>query len=507
MSNPLLDLAVKTATRRAEQMAAREAEALAVKRAEQMAAKRAAPAVVRSAGGSAARAAKGAGYSPAEMAGRYPETVPGVPAIDKKTGKPFIEKQQSPEALAVGKARKQAQSEIKSGDYTPYFDASQRTYADPSNYPLEGRTLTDALPAKQDTIERYRVRANDPGALGRLSEAYTRMEGNPNAEDWYAMGQLEKAYIDKLGPEAGREAFKQHFAVPMAATTGGADPTSNYLMSQYGGFMRRQGLPVPTASADVPYPVGGRFASNNLRMYNRVLHDTPLSVDNPKRFNFAANFMGHREPATIDEQMSNLFEPGLQQPPGDSYGVYEQALSDLAAKRGVPASNFQDVAWAGGKNMKDASFKGMPMIDVINHAIHRTSRVTGLDPDVVVEGMVSGSLPTYADGGLVEAPDYDYAGAKRAGVKPDVRGHMPDTYKLPNHMTFSDDSIYSQPGHEGGKWRQTPDGSWVFWASPLNASQHSLPEMSSYFHRVEQGHPGTPDSFAVYPSDYRLPAQ
>ena len=31
----------------------------------------------------------------------------------------------------------------------------------------------------------------------------------------------------------------------------------------------------------------------------------------------------------------------------------------------------------------------------------------------------------YAEGGAVEAPDYDYAAAEKAGVKPDERGHMP----------------------------------------------------------------------------------
>lgn len=380
---------------------------MAVRRAEQAAAKKA-PAIIRSTSGSAARKAKSAGYDTAELAARYPRTAPPVPSIDKVTGKPFMEKQQSPEALAVGKVRKQAQAEIKAGEYTPYFDPAQRFYVDPAGYPLIGRTIEDALPAKQATIDKYAAIANDPGALGRLIAAYDRMQGNPNAEDWYAMGQLEGAYKDALGADAGREAYGKHFADAMAATTGGSDPTSNYLMSQYGGFMRRQGEIVPTVSADVPYPVGGRFAANNLKMYNRVFHDpSPLTTANPKRFNFSADFKGHLDRATIDEQMSDLFVPGMQIPPGDSYGVFEQALADLAAKRGVEPARFQDVAWAGGKNAKDPSFTGVPMIDIVNHAIHRTSRVTGLDPDEVVRGMVTQSIPTYADGGLVEEPGYD----------------------------------------------------------------------------------------------------
>lgn len=394
--------------------------------------------------------------------------------------------------------RKQAQEEIKAGDYTPYFDPAQRGHVDPAEYPLEGNTLQDAIPKTQKTIDQYAARASDPQATARLNGAYERMADNPDAADWYAMRQLQEAYKTQYGPELGRTMFKQHFADSMAATTGGADPTSNYLMSQYGGYMRQRGLDVPVASADVPFPIGGRYASGNLKMFNRVFNDSPLSVDNPKRFNFSADFLGHLDRATLDEQMSNLFEPGLNQPPGDSYGVYERRLGDLAAAKGVTPAKFQEVAWAGGKNLKTPSFTGTPMIDIVNQAIHRTSRVTGLSPDEVIAGMVSGRMPTYAKGGLVEQPDYDYEGAKRAGVKADARGHMPDTYKLPNHMTFSDDSVYSQPGHEGGKWRQAPNGRWGFWASPENLRQHSLPEMQSYFAQVE------PDSFAVYPSDYRV---
>ena len=103
-----------------------------------------------------------------------------------------------------------------------------------------------------------------------------------------------------------------------------------------------------------------------------------------------------------------------------------------------------------------------------------------------------------AQGGPVEAPDYDYAGAEKAGVHPDARGHLPDTYKLPNHMTFSDDSVYNTPETPGGKWRQSSDGKWVFWPSEFNMQQHPMAVMRDYFNRVE------PDSPAIYPSDFRL---
>lgn len=112
----------------------------------------------------------------------------------------------------------------------------------------------------------------------------------------------------------------------------------------------------------------------------------------------------------------------------------------------------------------------------------------------------------YAKGGEV-ASDYDYEAARRAGVEPDRFGHMPDTYKLPNHMTFSQDSVYSTPEHEGGKWIETGDGGWVFWPSEYNMTQHDMSTMDRYFRENEQGIPGRRDSYAVYPSDYRVPSK
>lgn len=50
--------------------------------------------------------------------------------------------------------------------------------------------------------------------------------------------------------------------------------------------------------------------------------------------------------------------------------------------------------------------------------------------------------------------DYDLRGAYKEGLKPDpVTGHWPDTYKKPNHPTFSDQSIYAKDAPEkAGHW-------------------------------------------------------
>lgn len=49
--------------------------------------------------------------------------------------------------------------------------------------------------------------------------------------------------------------------------------------------------------------------------------------------------------------------------------------------------------------------------------------------------------------------DYDLRGAFKAGLSPDSNGHWPDTYKKPNHPTFSDQSIYYKAAPDkAGRW-------------------------------------------------------
>lgn len=100
---------------------------------------------------------------------------------------------------------------------------------------------------------------------------------------------------------------------------------------------------------------------------------------------------------------------------------------------------------------------------------------------------------------LQGAQDYDLRGAYAAHLAPAPNGHLPDDYKLPNHMTFSDDSRYSNQQHQGGQWRQAPNGQWVFWASPYNMAMHSAGTLSDYFKQYEPG------STLVLPINYNLP--
>ena len=341
-------------------------------------------------------AAKKFNYDPYKIAQQYPDVIPPVLAVDPKTGKEFFQKQLSPEALEVQKARKAAQKQIDAGNYTPFFDESKRFYADPSHYPTAGYTATDAVPKKAETIAKYEALANDPESLARLRAAYQRGSDKPDAKDWYAMGQLEEAFIRELGPEEGRKQFRARFADAMAATTGGADPNSNLMMAAFTNYQKNLGREIPTKAADLPFPIGGRYVSGNMEQARKLADVGEISaVTNPKRHNFAANFLGHRDVSTLDEQMSQLWDPKMMAPPTNAYGIYQQALAREAEKAGVLPANFQDVAWAGAKD-----YQGKPMIREINEMLARTHAITGEPQEEILKGYIRANKPMYGIGAV-----------------------------------------------------------------------------------------------------------
>lgn len=60
--------------------------------------------------------------------------------------------------------------------------------------------------------------------------------------------------------------------------------------------------------------------------------------------------------------------------------------------------------------------------------------------------------------------------------------HLEDTYKKPNHPTFSDQSMYSIPGiQEGGSWSSDKEGKWAFKPSELNLKNMPAEQMQRYF--------------------------
>jgi hypothetical protein len=86
-----------------------------------------------------------------------------------------------------------------------------------------------------------------------------------------------------------------------------------------------------------------------------------------------------------------------------------------------------------------------------------------------------------------ESRNYDLQGAFKAGVKPAKNGHLPDTFKKPNHPTFSEESKYhGVDGNVGGRWTKQKTGpGWDYQASLTNLQHHSPATLKQYFKHVE----------------------
>jgi len=98
--------------------------------------------------------------------------------------------------------------------------------------------------------------------------------------------------------------------------------------------------------------------------------------------------------------------------------------------------------------------------------------------------------------GVKQSDDYDTRGAFKAGLTPDKRGHLGEEYKLPNHITYSEDSLAAKKkgAPAPGKWVGSNKDGWTFYASPTNIENAGgTDKLIDYFKRKE------PDSMLRLP--------
>lgn len=82
--------------------------------------------------------------------------------------------------------------------------------------------------------------------------------------------------------------------------------------------------------------------------------------------------------------------------------------------------------------------------------------------------------------------DYDMRGAFKEGLTPDNKLHWKDTYKKPNHITFSDESKYHNvDNYIGGKWEKDNLGNFSF--TPGKTNFYNQQELEKYFLEKEPG--------------------
>lgn len=85
-----------------------------------------------------------------------------------------------------------------------------------------------------------------------------------------------------------------------------------------------------------------------------------------------------------------------------------------------------------------------------------------------------------------DVADYDLRGAWKANARQADNGHLPDTFKKPNHPTFSNESRYSgKDGNTGGRWIERKGGKWAFEPSDTNLRNLTADELTAYFREAE----------------------
>jgi hypothetical protein len=319
----------------------------------------------------------------------------------------FLEKKLTPEAAQFQKDRLTIQEDMDLHGYKPYFDPKKRFDVDPKHYGPFDDTSIAAAPKTAKTDAEWAEKYGTPEARARLQEGFKKGQTIKDSADWYFMGQLEKEYIKELGAKEGRAAFKREFGDMMSATTGGASPYNNFMMSQYANVMAKRGERMPERSFELPFPVGGRYAAGNIAQAQKYIDEGQVgfsAATNPKRYDFSSAFAGNKNAATTDEQMMNAIKPGVNIP--EWYGPATRVIREEAQKAGVDPRGFQDVGWAGLKSGKvEAKGKTFdyegPMINHVNRSIETTSRLTGMSPaEVVKRGLIRKEIPMYGVGGL-----------------------------------------------------------------------------------------------------------
>ena len=315
----------------------------------------------------------------------------------------FFEKKLLPEVELFQKQRNTVQKDMDLHGYEPYFDPTKRADVDTTGYAPFVDTATAAAPKTAATDQKFYEKYGTPEARARLQEGYEKGQTIPNAENWYFMKQLEDAYVNELGPAAGKDAFRKEFSGMMAATTGGASPYENFLMSHYANYLNKQGENVAQRAYQMSFPIGGRYASGNMKQAQKYIEGGMQPFDpakNPKRYDFDNALAGDRNAGVIDEQMSGAYVPGMTIP--EWYGPATRILREEAAKVGTDPRAFQDVGWAGLKALKTEAATGKPfvyegpMINQINRSIETTHRLTGMPKDEIVRrGLIRKEIPMY----------------------------------------------------------------------------------------------------------------
>lgn len=147
----------------------------------------------------------------------------------------------------------------------------------------------------------------------------------------------------------------------------------------------------------------------------------------------------------MQQQMANSKDPGLIR--SDSGEVVDYDYTDMRPNN-IVADNFAVMGMMGGTGEAD-----LPVRQTANNRVKDTFNALTYDTQLTPKEEVQ-----FQDWKAKNAPkdsgaDYDLRGAFKGGASPADNGHWPDTWKKPNHPTFSDQSQYAKDRPDlAGSW-------------------------------------------------------
>ena len=283
-----------------------------------------------------------------------------------------------------------------------------------------------------------------PGAQATLGEhyhtVYNHLDQKLNAEGGATLFQQSQ---NLPAPGAGSPALP----TPGAPVPGHLNTETQGTLDKIRDGLKKQGLDVAPSSTYRPIGPGGQGRQS--------LHPQGQAFDLPTAGKSQADL----------EKMFDVIAatPGVNQIgfEGDHFHVGVGNIGNRARTFGPNKKDLSDApAWFVAKAN---GWKGTA-------APAAAASGTKLEPAEDAKFQDWAKTESARRGFNVDTADYDMRGWwKEHGNEPPqgAEAHWPDTYKLPTHPTFSNESKYSTPENEGGTWAKAGDKD-VFIAGPAN---------------------------------------
>ena len=323
----------------------------------------------------------------------------------------------------------------------------------PSNNPdlFDFSRLNEVPKVQQFDLPRYQPARGVPARV-------TEMMANPDVRNailqtinegvqkggakWYNADPLRDAFVERLGADAGDQAFRKYMDL-VAATSPRSDVGTNVRNASYYYQRAMSGQPMPEVGEKNPQPYGHMAQKLHQMNAQRVAGEGWDPLQNPKPASFVENLVGNQAPVTVDTHAYRLpailardprfleisFKPEKDVPPmniqkmveagkipfeeavnrpaywqsqpkENEYGAMEQYYKSLGQELGLTPAQTQAAAWVGGGKITGLqSDESKPFLQFFQDRIFKTAAETGMDPKDVLDSFIRGKSALRAEGG------------------------------------------------------------------------------------------------------------